>query len=528
MNSTQTDYRKMLGDTFSSFLGNKKKILVFNLLVILLVTMVILAWPRSYRSEAKIWIKLGRENSKLDPLAATGENISIQETDREDEIMSAMDLLRSWAVADKVVGELGADVVLGDTPVQNEDVAQNSVDIKQPSQMVALVKGQLGRLIGVIKNIDPISDREEAIRSIVKGLRVHNEQKSNVLSIAYDADTPSLARAVVDSVVDQYRHEHTRMHYENESQSFFESQRQSLMSKVEQSADEHRRLLDGLGIASVDGYRKTLETDMMQIRSAKLDAIRSVARADARIERLKDSLKTVPEMVQSQEKVVPNTGRDALAEQMFGVQVNSARSTTVYREGHPKYKLQKQLEAESKETLESEAEAQRKEITQARNSVYQALMMELEQDTAEKVGYEAILNELVSQEKAITKQIAELNETAIQIRRLEQERSLAEESYAEYSQSHEIARIDDELRKSAISNIGVVQPANLQEKPISPSKAIAILAGLMLMFSGTIAITSLGVILSQSPQSPDDTTKPIVSAPYVPPSKQRDYADLLK
>ena len=56
---------------------NKNKLILYNLILLLLTVGVILFWPRQYRSEAKIWIKLGRENSHLDPTAATGETISI-------------------------------------------------------------------------------------------------------------------------------------------------------------------------------------------------------------------------------------------------------------------------------------------------------------------------------------------------------------------------------------------------------------------------------------------------------------------
>ena len=99
-----------------SIFRHKGKLVAYNLLILLLAVAVILVWPREYRSEAKIWIKLGRENSKLDATAATGETISIQETDREDEIRSVIDILGSRGVIEKAVQQLGHDVVLGDEP----------------------------------------------------------------------------------------------------------------------------------------------------------------------------------------------------------------------------------------------------------------------------------------------------------------------------------------------------------------------------------------------------------------------------
>ena len=44
--------------------------------------------PRKYESEAKLFLRLGRESVALDPTATTGATMQIQET-RDDEIDSA-------------------------------------------------------------------------------------------------------------------------------------------------------------------------------------------------------------------------------------------------------------------------------------------------------------------------------------------------------------------------------------------------------------------------------------------------------
>ena len=131
---------------------NKGKLLFFNLLVLLGAAAVILFWPREYRSEAKVWIKIGRENSKLDPTAATGETIAIQENDREDEIKSVIDIMGSRGVVEKAVDKLGIAVVLGDEPLPGEE------DAKEPNKLTESIKAVIGTLVKQIKQIDPISD----------------------------------------------------------------------------------------------------------------------------------------------------------------------------------------------------------------------------------------------------------------------------------------------------------------------------------------------------------------------------------
>ena len=170
---------------------NKNKLFLYNLVVLLMTVGVILFWPRQYRSEAKIWLKIGRENSHLDPTAATGETISIQETGREDEIKSVLDILASRGVVTDVVDKLDPLVVLGSKPLPGEEAIESNF-------VVQTVKGIVGGLLGVLKNIDPVSDREEAVQKILDSVVVRAEQKSNVVSIVYDTKNPKLAQAIVN------------------------------------------------------------------------------------------------------------------------------------------------------------------------------------------------------------------------------------------------------------------------------------------------------------------------------------------
>src|SRR5690242_9635863 len=53
--------------------------------------------PSKFASEAKLFVRLGRETISLDPTATTGETVTVSET-REIEINSILDVLRTRAV----------------------------------------------------------------------------------------------------------------------------------------------------------------------------------------------------------------------------------------------------------------------------------------------------------------------------------------------------------------------------------------------------------------------------------------------
>ncbi len=57
---------------------HKKKIILCPLLAVGLGVLVMLYCPRSYRSEAKLFLRIGRETVGIDPSATTGQTVSLQ------------------------------------------------------------------------------------------------------------------------------------------------------------------------------------------------------------------------------------------------------------------------------------------------------------------------------------------------------------------------------------------------------------------------------------------------------------------
>ncbi len=102
LNAPKFDLQEVVGKIWAV----KGRILLFQIVVIAACIAVILLWPRSYRSEARIFLQLGKETMSIDPTATTGQTIGIQQSSREDEIMTAMDVLRGRGLLTKVVERL--------------------------------------------------------------------------------------------------------------------------------------------------------------------------------------------------------------------------------------------------------------------------------------------------------------------------------------------------------------------------------------------------------------------------------------
>src|SRR5207253_8752501 len=100
-------------DVAPAVFHHKGKIALFFLAVMGAVTLFTFLSPRAYRAQAKLFVRLGRENATLDPTATLGQAqvVAVQQS-RENEINTAAEVLKSRVLVDQVVDALGPRAIL--------------------------------------------------------------------------------------------------------------------------------------------------------------------------------------------------------------------------------------------------------------------------------------------------------------------------------------------------------------------------------------------------------------------------------
>src|SRR5436309_4565615 len=90
---------------------------VFFFAVLIITAVATILMPRAYRSQARLLLRLGRENTTLDPTVTLGQQpvFSVPFT-RELEINTSLDILTSRGLAEQVIEAMGPAVVLGNAP----------------------------------------------------------------------------------------------------------------------------------------------------------------------------------------------------------------------------------------------------------------------------------------------------------------------------------------------------------------------------------------------------------------------------
>ncbi|WP_428304192.1 GumC family protein [Lacipirellula sp.] len=463
-----------------TFYRHKKKAIFCVASILALATLVLLYAPRTYRSEARLFLQVGRESVRLDPTATTGKTIALQQSGRDNEIATAIEVMKSRAIVEKAVDQLTPEVVLGWGGGGGDGKSE-------PNQVADTVMAPLHYVIGAIKSIDPISPREEAIIQIMRNLEVEAEFDSTVIVLTYDAETPQLAQQVMTSVVDAFRTEHVRLHRTSGSKPFFEEQRASLETSLKQSEEKLRDAKNKMGVASIDARRSTLEQHLSTIELRRNSAIQQIAAAEARIKSLQAHTDSMPERLHTSTRKMPNTGTDALRSQLYTVQVKLLDLESKYSADHPLVTSARAQMKEAEEMLKGEV-AEREETVDSLNENHRTLTLDLAQAESQLAGLEAEMTELNSQREQAVGDLKQLNEFEVELDQLERDRTLAKTNFFLYAEALEQTRMDEALDAQSISNVNQAQAPTLSEKPVSPSKLMVGALSLMFAATGTTAL----------------------------------------
>jgi uncharacterized protein involved in exopolysaccharide biosynthesis len=148
---------------------HKGKMLLWSASVLLGAVAFTVFAPRSYLSESKLFVRLGRENVTLDSTATMGQGpLTAVPQSREEEINSVVEILTSRMLLEKTVDAVGPQRILA-KPRRGNAVESGSDDATaDPPQQTATFWHAVGKWTGAL----PTSSREQAIEKLERAVKV--------------------------------------------------------------------------------------------------------------------------------------------------------------------------------------------------------------------------------------------------------------------------------------------------------------------------------------------------------------------
>lgn len=441
--------------------------------IVVATCVVLLILPRTYLSEAKLYVRVGREVT-LDPTVTTGQTFSVNQ-DRENEINSVLQIISSEAILDAVVKQIGADVILNDS--SPDRLQARTVAHAQDAEASSEKEGT---------PLPHTDHHRKAVRQLRKMLDSDSIKRSSIIEMSCVAASPELAQQILSAFTEIAVSYHSQSNRTSGSYEFFERQTELVERQYLNAANELSQAKNEVAVTSLEDRRRNMQQQYSTLETNILNTESELVAAKASVEMLQALLDETPRELETQFVTgLPDDAIGSTARTLNTLKIREQELLSKYSERHPLVMSVREQMQRATELLDGDNDAPRQQ-TVALNPAYQQIEKDFINAQSSESVLSARLEKLKEQKAELETGLADLNNNYAKIHRLQQKVDLLEESYVDYSKKLEQSRIDQELNQQRISNINVVQPATFDDKPISPQRRL--IAGFSLIFATGLAM----------------------------------------
>lgn len=458
------EYRKFsFRDVLHVVFKQKKRILIFFIVTVIMVAIVTIVAKPIYEAKAQILVKIGRENLYIPPNSATSQIIR---PNREDQINSELELLKSPSLSENVVKALGAKTIY--------------------------------------KNLDD----PDAVIKFQKSFSAEGIEKSNVIAIRFKHENPKMAATVVNTLANTYLEKHLLIYKNTQSYNFFEEQSKLLKSKLEQAEEALKTFKKQHSITNIGEEQKLLLNQIGVLRAELNRTASQEAETKNRILQIRQQLDITPETITQGEVVDYNSGLISnLEARLVELQLKEKELLIKYT---PQSRLVKNVEEEIQLVRDKLVDQESKQYGKSSiglNVTYQRLKEELFRNQTEYKALsakKAIQNDQFEDYRA---KLEELNNIEVEIKQLQQLVDVNGKNYQLYLSKFEESRISDAMDNKKIANVSLIEPASPPLDPVSPKVLLNIFIGIFLGGFGGMGLGFFSEFLDDSLEKPEDVEK---------------------
>jgi uncharacterized protein involved in exopolysaccharide biosynthesis len=475
-----------VGDILRILFRQRRIILVSFIVVMVATSLYVLFAPRQYRSEAKLFVRLGRENVGLDATTTLGQAppMTSLPVSREEEINTVVAILESRGLLERVVDAIGAKTILDPISYPLHDSGGSSAGpegVSAPSEPEQHSGGVIALLFNGLEHLglkSPLGPREKAVDRLRKQLSIEATKKSNVIVVAHEGPSPQVSQRIVATLIDFYLDQHVKMNRTPRAHQFLMEQASALKARLAGEEDQLRSLKNSTGLASPAEQRQNLVLRTGRLEDELKMSEAMAAAATAEIRALSQRLDGMsPTQVNSAEGGYPNIAADGMRQQLYALQLKEKDLASRVTDEHVELKFVREQIESSKKVLDS-LEPSKTHTTVGPNHNYQELRLAQIRQEATLASLRAKSATLQMQLTAAQKEMQILNGNEMRIAQIQRDIQILEGSYRKYADSLEQARIDESLERERISNINIAEAPTLNHEPVRPKALLTMFLGL--------------------------------------------------
>ncbi len=227
-------------------------ILIFFGVTVCTVAIASVVATPTYEATAQILVKVGME-AVYTPTLPTRDTEQIVRVDRQQQINSEIEILRSRFLAQRVVDSLRPEVIYKDLDNSGGGFLSNLFRATEGDQSPTQSNGD--------------SIIEKAVTNLQKNTTIGAVKSSDVINVSFRHTDPQVAAKVVNTLVDLYLDRRLHVHKNPDSYTFLRDQSQILDNELRRSAESLNTFKKEHDITSLQEERTVLLKQQADIRT---------------------------------------------------------------------------------------------------------------------------------------------------------------------------------------------------------------------------------------------------------------------
>lgn len=455
-----------LRDVLNVLFRHKWKGMIFFISTVVITTMVVFYIPDIYESHAKLLVKPGRENISWDA-SVLGPNIMLNR--QKSDLSAELAILTGELIVEKVVDKIGPEALLGNS----------------------------------LKNAR-LTPREVAAKLVKKNLNVKGEKNNQIINLSFLSQSPRLARDVLNNLITFYMEIRIEVHQVRETTKFFQEQSEELLVKLLQKEEQSNQLCNEYGVVSIEAEKEALLTQISDLHRNINDADSEIHFSQGKITWIEKSLQESSATTEfSRISGMPNPTVDLIKKHLLELRFEEVDLVARYPDtSRVLIDLRKQISF-----AESELANEKIELTTGIGTNYQAMRLELETERAQhqaQMARRQFLEGKLDEGKADLDALASCE---IIFSGLQREIDIARTEYTRYRDNYQRAKISAALDAGKISNVSIIQPANMPIEPLKSKKRRNVALGVLMGLFGAVGIAYVREFLDDSVKTNEDVNK---------------------
>lgn len=327
---------------------------------------------------------------------------------------------------------------------------------------------------------------DAAIEQFLKNLKVNAIRKSNVVDVTFQHINPNLASSALNLLLEEFKEKHLALHSDPKS-SFIGSQLANFEKKLKDSETNLHNYQQASKVFSLEEQRSLLLRQRSELDTAYKSTINAVSELRSKIPAIKTQLTALSKSVN---RYTP-TERDKI---VIEARTKQLELTLKEQELLRKYNENNPLVVEAKKNLDTvtqylkEQEENISVKVKTGNPLYQSVEADLFKAESELSALLSKCKTIKSQINQLDREVSTLDRSEARLQNLKREIVMNEKNYSAYADRQEDARISEVMNRLKMSNITIVQAADVPSKPARANKGLKIMMGILVALVLGVAI----------------------------------------